>query len=172
MSDYTHLDVTNGDGSVTSDSTCLALGWAGVYLYGAINDPTRSADFVAKATALLKKAADALLTKQITAAPSGASYGSFRPTASFVAFTTEEVSVCGLCLLYAYRVLGTARYLTAARRAVTNLRRLQLGDQLDTTNAGPYSVSNAKGGTSRWHSGMWTHSVIPGNRASGPSAGG
>lgn len=146
---FSHLNVTNGDGSPVWDQYAYAMGWAGVYLDGLRQDANRSAAWNAKAASLLTAAADILLSLQFTTGQGNLTYGSF--SGDNGVWSTEETAMGGLTCLYAYRYSGAAKYLTGAQRAATQLRYMQAAHLWDYTQV--------TGKLAEGYTGAFIHSV-------------
>lgn len=108
-----------------------ALAWAARYFYDLIQENDRSADLVARAKVLLGTIATYLQTLQVGFGTSPLStkanspfYGAFLASGAST-YVTQDASLSGLALLYAYRVLGTGAYLAGARAAASYLRNVQ-----------------------------------------------
>lgn len=108
------------------------MAWAVRYLYGLIVQGTRTA-MLPRARVLLGQAADYLLTRQygsltgpspLSTRATDAFFGGFLASGA-VTWVTEDTSISGLALLYAYRIIGTKKYLVGARSAASFLRNVQ-----------------------------------------------
>lgn len=153
--------VTNGAGVPVADPTTrwAAAGWTCLYLYDLIAENKRPARWISLARAALGARAEFL-------------YSGMKGGPGVVGFTDQDVewgafdravgrylpadtAACGLALLRAYQVFGTAKYLAGARACAWFLRTCQCGDKLV---AGFFS-SDA-GGTSPKHFGGFTSQIL------------
>lgn len=123
-----------------------ACAWGGRYLYSLIVENKRPVTVVTQAKAALKAAADYLALFSQTSSTADPIYGSIFVGAII---DTDTVIQGGLTLLYAYRVFGTASYLTLATAAAWYLRNLQaIG-----SHATSHFTSRDAAGTSRLYTG-------------------
>lgn len=104
-------------------------GWAAWHYYGlALATYPRGHQDVwhTQSLAHLRTAADAVLALQTLTGTvaTNSYYGGFISAGAGV-YYSEDASVCGMALLYAYRLLGDVKYLYGARAAASFLRNLQ-----------------------------------------------
>lgn len=123
--------VTSGDGAPYAVNVLQTMGWAARYFYDLIVQGTAPAGLISRAKTNLNTIAAYVQTRQAgfglftTATRSSfAWYGGFIDTGSTV-YVTQNASMCGLALLYAYRIFGTNSYLQGARAAASYLRNVQ-----------------------------------------------
>lgn len=158
-----YVDVTNGDGApIASPAFSLQTrGWAARYFYDLIQQGTANPEMLAQAAEALESIANTVMIRQFGAllAPTAtransALYGGFLQIESPAGWYSEDAAVCGLALLYAYRVLGTPAYLVNAKAAASFLRNCQaIGS--DGTNF----TSTDAAGTTRLYTGGITRFV-------------
>lgn len=109
----------------------------------------------AQALAALRAAADVVLALQTTTGSraTNAYYGGFLATGGGF-YYSEDASIAGLAMLYAYRLLGDLKYLYAARASASFLRNLQaIGSH------GVYFTSSDSSGQNRLYTGAVTNFV-------------
>lgn len=109
----------------------------------------------AQALADLRAVADVVLALQTTtgSVATNAYYGGFLASGSNF-YYSEDASIAGLAMLYAYRLLGDLKYLYAARAAASFLRNLQaIGSH------GTYYTSSDAAGQNRLYTGAVTNFV-------------
>lgn len=136
------IDVTNGGpGALAVDTVTQGLGYsvqaAGEtcrYLYNVINHNLRPLRWISVAKAKLRELADWLITKQrgfgISPASTKTSDGLWGGIASQdpnvgTRYVSADNSAAGLALLYAFRVLGDAKYLVSTKASASFLRNMQ-----------------------------------------------
>lgn len=144
---YDYVDVTNGGvgalapnpqtDTVVGGSTGYSVLCAGEtcrYLYGIINDNKRPLRWISVAKTKLRELADWLITKQrgFGIAPTATKtndglWGGVvsQDSLSFNGYIAVDNASAGLALLYAFRVLGDAKYLVSAKASASFLRNMQ-----------------------------------------------
>jgi len=129
-----YRNVTNGMGAdLTPGYRLQTWGWAARYFYDLIQQNTANPIMLAQARTQLASIADSLRAIQL-GGPSFAAftransafYGAFIDTQqATIEYVTVDQAICGLALLYAYRVLGTPSYLASAVASASFLRNIQ-----------------------------------------------
>lgn len=142
---YDYFDVTNGGigaaapfpqtDSVTPGSVGYSVMCAGEtcrYLYNIINDNKRPLRWIAVAKAKLRELVDWLITKQrgFGTAPTSTKtndglWGGIINQAGAGLYMAAGNASAGLAMLYAFRVLGDAKYLVSTKASASFLRNMQ-----------------------------------------------
>ena len=138
--------VQSGAAPYTSAGEALTgLSWAARYYYDLIQENSRRL-LIDKAKTLLGTIADYITTRQRgfglvpgVARATDPWWGGFLESGA-TSYITADTASCGLALLYAYRVLGTASYLAGARGAASYLRNVQA--------IGRYAIQHTSGNSS------------------------
>lgn len=171
---YSHINVTNGDGSTSGTQDIQSNAWASEFLYQIISENKRPLIEINTCKTTLRTIADWLLSQQFgsptklnsyyTATTANVWYGGFPRTIPVTsdetrvvdnAIYSEDVAMGGLALLRAYQVHGGGAYLTGAKNAAHCLRRMQQGGRRVASSAdGTYSTTS-DGGTGRYDPGTW-----------------
>lgn len=143
-------NVASGDLAPLTGNLLQAYGWSAQYLYGMIAENKRPLRMINLAKSSLTQIANTLLTRQVgttLGASTTAASGAFLESGAS-AYVTQDAASCGLALLYAYNVFGTASYLTAANLAASYLRNVQ-----SIGKCAVFFTSSDSAGTARLYTG-------------------
>lgn len=148
---FGHAQVTQGSWSATSAGETMR------YLYGLITENKRPLSWISRAKAKLRELADWVMTTQSgfgqnpTFTKNNSSYYGLSLADGVNNYLMSSHGKLGLGMLYAYKILGDAKYLASARAFASFLTNRQQGG-LRTSG---FSSTDAAG-TNRINYGTWT----------------
>lgn len=150
----TDVAAANGAYAFSGGTGFLAAGETARYCRDLIVENRRPTQWITLCTARLKAIADAIVANQIGFGTSPTStlandihYGALlNPTSS--TYITEEIAGCGLALLWAFQIIGTASYLVSAKAVAHYLRNVQA-----IGSVGTYFTSADSAGTVNLYTG-------------------